>query len=91
MVNRDKGECISVSASSNFRHKPFGLKWTWGANYLGVYITNDINARNDIHFGNKIKNIEDILKLWSIRKLTLEGKIQVVNTLIISQVLPITI
>jgi hypothetical protein len=27
-VNTDKSKAIWIGASSNFRHKPYGLKWT---------------------------------------------------------------
>jgi hypothetical protein len=35
----------------------------------------------------KIQKIEDLLKLWTLRKLTLVGKVRVVNTLIVPQLL----
>jgi hypothetical protein len=51
-------------------------------------ITNDIHTINEHNCESKIiKNIEDILKLWSLRKLTLRGTIQVMNTMIISQIM----
>ena len=40
-----------------------------------------------INIEAKIKKIEDNLKLWNLRKLTLVGKVSVVNTLIVPQML----
>ena len=41
-INRDKSEAIWIGASSNFRHKPYGLKWPEEAvKCLGVYLCND--------------------------------------------------
>jgi exonuclease III len=86
-INRDKSEAIWIGASSNFRHKPYGLRWTEGATYLGVYISNDMHEMSEKNFRTKMQKIEEILKLWTLRKLTLRGKVTVVNTLIMSQFL----
>ena len=86
-VNKEKSEAIWIGASSNYRHKPFGLKWTEGATYLGVYIENNTANMTDKNFKGKMQNIKDLLKLWSLRKLTLRGKVQIVNTLILPQLL----
>jgi hypothetical protein len=83
----DKSESIWIGASSNYLHKPFKLKWTKGATCLGVYITNNINEICDINFKNKIGKIEDILSLWTLRKMTLLGKVRIINTLIVPQLL----
>jgi hypothetical protein len=86
-VNKEKSEAIWIGASSNYRPKPLGLKWTLGATYLGVYISNNIKETINTNFQNRIQKIKDILNMWILRKLTIIGKIQVVNTLIISQLL----
>jgi exonuclease III len=86
-VNMDKSEAIWIGASSNFRHKPYGLKWTRGATCLGIYITNDLQTISEVNFKEKMQKIQDLLKLWAFRKLTLKGKVQIVNTLILPQVL----
>jgi hypothetical protein len=39
------------------------------------------------NFNNKLQKIADMLRLWGLRKITLMGKIQVVNTLVISQLI----
>jgi hypothetical protein len=86
-VNRDKSEAIWIGASSNFRHKPLGLRWTTGATYLGIYISNDVNEISIKNFKDKLDSIKELLNMWTLRKLTIKGKIQVINTLIISQLL----
>jgi hypothetical protein len=86
-INMDKSEAIWIGASSNFRHKPFKLKWTQGATCLGVHIMNDLEEMTRINIEAKIQKIEDILKLWNLRKLTLVGKVTIVNTLIVPQML----
>ena len=83
----ENSEAIWIGASSNFKHKPLGLKWTVGARYLGIYITNDARQTNDVNFKEKLNNINELINLWTLRKLTLKGKIQVINTLILPQIL----
>jgi hypothetical protein len=41
-LNRDKSEAIWIAASSNFLHKPCGIKWTKCVTSLGVKIANDL-------------------------------------------------
>jgi exonuclease III len=86
-VNMEKSEAIWIGASSNFKHKPLGLKWTVGAKYLGIYITNNIRQINEHNFKDKINTIKEMVNMWSLRKLTLKGKIQVINTMILPQIL----
>jgi hypothetical protein len=86
-INMDKSEAIWIGASSNYLHKPLNMKWTKGATCLGVYITNNIEEICDINYREKIKKIEDLLKMWTLRKLTIIGKIRVINTLIVPQLL----
>jgi hypothetical protein len=86
-INMDKSEAIWIGASSNYRHKPLKLKWTQGATCLGVYIPNDLQNSCQVNIESKLQKIEDILKLWTMRKLTLLGKVRVINTLIVSLLL----
>jgi hypothetical protein len=86
-INMDKSEAIWIGASSNYRHKPLKLKWTQGATCLGVYTSNSLEEMTRKNIEDKIQKIEDLLKLWALRKLTLVGKVRVVNTLIVPQLL----
>ena len=40
-----------------------------------------------VNIESKLQKIEDLLKLWNLRKLTLLGKVRVVNSLIVPQLL----
>jgi hypothetical protein len=86
-LNRYKSEAIWIAASSNFRHKPCGIKWTDCVTSLGVKISNDINRYTDENFRDRITKIENLAKQWCLRKLTLKGKVLVANTLFLSQLL----
>ena len=42
---------------------------------LGAHFSNNNNLEQDKNFSEHIFKIENILKLWCMKKLTLEGKI----------------
>jgi hypothetical protein len=86
-LNRDKSEAIWIAASSNFRHKPCEIKWSKCVTSLGVKIGNDLSKYTDENFRDKITKIENLAKQWCLRKLTLQGKVLVANTLFMSQLL----
>jgi hypothetical protein len=87
-MNRDKSESVWIGASSNFLHKPYELKWTNSpVKTLGLYLTKDKDEMTKINFNDKLGKIETLTKLWNLRKLTLKGKILIINTLIIPQLL----
>ena len=54
-INMDKSEAIWIGASSNYRHKPLKLKWTQGATYLGVYISNDLQDCCQVNTESKLQ------------------------------------
>jgi hypothetical protein len=87
-ANRDKSEAIWIGASSNFKHKPMGIKWPeTPIKCLGIYIQNDTSKLIDNNFNKCLEKIENILKIWNLRKMTLKGKIIIINTMIISQMI----
>jgi hypothetical protein len=87
-INRDESEAMYIGVSSNFRHKVDNIKWA--NNYikcLGVYIHKDIDKATQYNIREKLDKIQNIIKIWSCRHLTLKGKITVVNSLLISQMM----
>ena len=52
---------------------------------LGIYIGNDQRKCEEKNWESKLKNFEKILESWKSRKLTLFGKVQIINSLAISQ------
>ena len=53
---------------------------------LGVHFSYNIERRNDKNFMTIIENIQNVLKVWRMRSLTLEGKIVVFKSLAISKI-----
>ena len=78
-INMDK-----IEATWNYRHKPNGLTWTNDTiKTLGVHIGTDMQKVTNKNFKECLERIQNMLDLWCLRKLTLKGKVLVVNTLII--------
>ena len=53
---------------------------------LGITITKDAIENENTNFTPRVKTIENILKQWSRRKLSLKGKIVVINALALSTI-----
>ena len=51
---------------------------------LGMHFSYNKNVLNDKNFITSISSIEDVLKLWRMRNLTLEGKIIIIKSLALS-------
>ena len=44
---------------------------------LGVHISYNEKIQDDLNFTKTIKNLYNLMQLWRMRKLTLEGKITI--------------
>ena len=54
----------------------YGIKWpTEPIRYLGIYIGHDNQACHKLNFDRKVQHIENVLKQYKQRKLTLFGKV----------------
>ena len=64
-------------------------KLEWGSNQfslLGINFTLNLNEIIESNFDSKIKQIKNLIKIWSFRKLTVLGRITILKTLIISKI-----
>jgi hypothetical protein len=87
-ANRDKTQAIGIGCSSNYRHKLLGIKWPQGSvKCLGIYLNTDFDKMTAENYNAVLVKIENLIQLWCLRKLTLKGKILIVNTLLITQML----
>ena len=65
-----------------------GIKWpTEPVRCLGIYIGNDKKECNKLNWDKKLENIKIKLYSWQKRKLTLFGKVTVIKSLLIPQLL----
>jgi hypothetical protein len=89
-VNKEKSDALGIgeSATTNFKHKVTGIKWPeHSIKTLGVYINNDIERMTRENFEYILKKIKNLVDTWCLRKLTIKGKIVIVNTLLITQLI----
>ena len=58
---------------------PFGFRWPWDPiKALGIFFSYDEDKTNQLHFAEKIWNLEKNLNSWK-KNLTLQGKINIVK------------
>ena len=87
-LNKDKSESFWIGSKLSSKEKPFGLKWT--KNYikcLGIWCGADIEGAIQANFEEKLKKLRKLLNMWSQRKLSLKGKVAVLRSLALPQIL----
>ena len=85
-LNKDKCEAIWIGASFNFKHKPFGLKWTNNfVKCLGIWMGTNRNEVVNKNANERIYKLENVFKMWCCRHLSLRGTETVIHSLAISQ------
>lgn len=85
-LNIDKSECILLGPLKNACKSIENIKVTNAAvKTLGIYIGHDKYKCLEKKWQDKFDKISKILGSWEKRKLTLFGKKEIINTLIISK------
>ena len=83
-VDKTTARCLGNFIPSN--HKLFGLKWTQEpVHTLGVNLSGREEDHYNLNFRPKIYKMKQLLNSWKCRKLSLKGKITVINSLAISK------
>ena len=86
-INRNKTEGIWIGSNIGRSDEPLGLRWSLAGKMLGIVISADENTCINANFNDKLNTIQSILSRWKNHKMTLYGKITIINTLVIPQVL----
>ena len=89
-LNLDKSEIIprgeNVHKNMILPQELKKLRYNIGAfKTLGIWFTNKKSDKISLNFDEKIKKIEILLNVWSMRALSLKGKVTILKSLIISQ------
>ena len=71
----------SIKSCNNIEFKDSPIKC------LGIYIGHDKEKCEELNWDSKIHKMENILKLWGKRNLTIFGKVTIVNTLCLPKVM----
>jgi hypothetical protein len=63
------------------------IQWTNDSiKLLGTVIPNDRSTLSELNYSPKLKKIEQIINIWRQRNLTLYGRVQLIKTYLISQI-----
>ena len=86
-MNKSKTEGLWLGINKDSDFKPLGIKWQSCIKILGIHISHDKNLILENNFNAKIRKIRQCLNLWKQRDLTIYGKILLLKTFALSQIL----
>ena len=88
MLNYNKTEGLGIGSHKGTTFESYGISWpTEAIRYLGIYISHDRSIMYKQNWENKLEILQKLLDSWRTRSLTLFGKITIVKSLGISQLL----
>lgn len=79
---------IGCYQESQTAGRTYGLRWeTNNISVLGVTLSDDENENYTINFQKRIQSIETLTRIWAQRRLSLKGKITIINALLLPKLL----
>ena len=87
-LNVSKCEALWLGSLKQYQNNCtlFGIKWPKALRCLGLFFGHDEELTEKLNWLDKLDKIDQLLSLWSRRDLSLYGKVQIVKTLALSQV-----
>ena len=86
LLNASKTEGMWIGSNKDNKTKPLGILWPdLPLRILGIYVSYDEDACYKCNFESKLKKAKQIINMWSMRKLTMYGRAQIIKSYIISQ------
>lgn len=88
-LNKSKTEIFYLG---NTNHRPMynTIKTTKKFKALGIYFTKDINNMSNINLDERFNKFINVLNIWKRRDLSLKGKITIVKSLALPQLIYVT-
>lgn len=86
-LNKDKTEAMRLGSRTKQTENGFGLKWSGKVKSLGIVFEKDNEKMIINNFEARIKKMITILNIWYQRDLSLKGKISIIKSLIMPQIL----
>jgi exonuclease III len=86
-LNIDKTELFQLGYGKPFVVKDLNLKWVSEFKYLGIYFSNSQKDMEYKNFRHRLDNIKNLLRIWFQRDLSLKGKVTILKTLAMSQLI----
>ena len=85
-MNRNKTEAMWVGSRAGCQERYGGIEWKEKLKILGIIFRNNISAsQNEENWKNKIMKIKELIALWSKRNLSISGKLVIIKTFLLSQ------
>ena len=90
-INLSKSDAIWIGSKGGINYFPYsdkGLSWnTLTSKTLGIVFYLDTEYMFDLNYKVRLKQIEQTLNCWRARNLSIVGKICVIKTLLLPQLL----
>ncbi len=89
-LNYSKTEGLCIGSLKGMSFETSGISWpseSESIRYLGIHLSHDKNVMYLKNWENKLEKLQKLLDSWRSRDLTLFGKITIIKTLGISQLL----
>ena len=87
-LSKEKTKAMWLGRSANNKNKPLGFKWvSCPTRFLGVHLSFDKKGNDYQNFDLKIGKLQTNLDMWRMRDLTLFGRVLIVKSLGISQLI----
>ena len=81
-INVEKTQAKHIGSLITCDHYPHGLSWIkTPIETLGIVITDSEDSNYKCNFQQRIVNLKAVLNIWKTRKLSLKGKITILNNL----------
>ena len=88
---KSKTEAVWLGENIHNKDKPLGLRWNNGYfKCLGIWCHTDTARMIDKNYTGKIDKLQNILNIWQQQLLSLKGKISVLWSVALPQVLYVT-
>ena len=86
-INTDKTEIMQVGKTRPLERTCLNLKWVKEMKITGIWFTYDYQRKMQLNFDKEISKLKCEFQLWRQRNLSLIGKIQIIKTFGLSQIL----
>ena len=87
-INISKSECMGIGVSCGRKGDFCGLKWPERPiKCLGVYLTYDYDEFIKMNYKQRLKKLENTVNWWKGRGLTLYGRAQIINSLLLPKLI----
>ena len=85
---KKKTKAIWLGKWANSKSNPVGMKWMHSpVKILGAHFSYDEKSNNELNFNFKLRKIQTKLDMWNTRHLTLFGRVMIIKTLGLSQII----